>query len=162
MSSRAARTWVYGVGENRLTVPPRPRFARPVLALPTMDDDDYGNSEAETSVLAIQDTYHRDPTQRGLTCYVCFRTGHAWLDCPCLKHLSAKEREDMAYRRRVYFEKKNPRDRLLRGRDRDGSAPPGSSDRRTRGSKRRLPLRNYYLARKTSQSLPVSSDAGRD
>jgi hypothetical protein len=96
-----------GVGENRLTVPPRPRFARPVLALPTMDDD-YGDTDDDMAVLAIQDTYHRDPTQRGLTCYVCFRTGHAWLDCPCLKQLSAKEREDMAYRRRVYFEKKNP------------------------------------------------------
>jgi hypothetical protein len=52
-----------GVGENRLTVPPRPRFARPVLALPNMDDDDYGNSDDKMAVLAIQDTYHRDPTQ---------------------------------------------------------------------------------------------------
>jgi hypothetical protein len=95
------------VGESRSIVSQRPRFTRPVLAIPT-EEEEVIASDDEMAVLAIQDTYRRDHNQRGLTCYVCFRTGHAWLDCPCLKHLSAKEREDMAYRCRLYFEKKNP------------------------------------------------------
>jgi hypothetical protein len=95
------------VGESRPIAPPRPQFTRPVLAIPS-EEEDFIASDGEMAVMAIQDTYRRDPSRRGLTCYVCFRTGHAWLDCPYLKHQSAKEREDMAYRRRLYFEKKNP------------------------------------------------------
>jgi hypothetical protein len=77
------------VGESRPIAPTRPCFTRPGLAIHS-EEEEFVSSEDEMAVIAIQDTYRRDPSQRGLTCYVCFRTGHAWLDCPCLKHLSAK------------------------------------------------------------------------
>jgi hypothetical protein len=56
------------VGESRSIAPQRPRFTRPVLAL--LSEEDFLASDDEMAVLAIQDTYRRDPNQRGLTCYV--------------------------------------------------------------------------------------------
>ena len=94
------------VGDARTSPMLHRRISRPVLSVPTTDNDE-NPFDDEMAVLAIKDTYRRDPNQRGLTCYVCFRTGHAWIDCPCLKHMSSQEREDMAYRRRSFFEKKN-------------------------------------------------------
>jgi hypothetical protein len=90
------------VGESRPISSPRLRFTHPVLAIPS-EKENFIASDYEMAILAIQDTCSRDPSQRVLTCYACFRTGNAWLDCPCLKHLSAKVREDMAYRRRLYL-----------------------------------------------------------
>jgi hypothetical protein len=77
---------------------------RLALTLPSISED--GDQDEEISVLALDPAFTRDRNNRGLTCFVCFRVGHQWLDCPYLQHLSGEEKESCAYRRRSYYEKR--------------------------------------------------------
>ena len=56
--------------------------------------------------MALEPAVDRENSRRGLTSYFCYKTGHDWLECPCLHNLSAAENEDIANHRRVYFEKR--------------------------------------------------------
>jgi hypothetical protein len=85
----------------------RPRItpSRAVLTLSTVTSEEQ-SLEDEFAILAIDSSYSLDLKQRGQTCYVCFQTGHPWLDCPYLRHLSVEEKEKCAYRRRMFFERR--------------------------------------------------------
>jgi hypothetical protein len=62
--------------------------------------------DEELAIMAVDPAFIRDPHQRGLTCFVCYKTGHPWLECPYILHLSAEEKDGCAYRRRLYYEKR--------------------------------------------------------
>ena len=79
---------------------PSPRVA---LSLPL--DDSEKEFEEALAVMTLDPSFSRDKSQRGLTCYFCYRTGHPWLECPYLQHLSSSEKEDIAYHRRAFYEK---------------------------------------------------------
>jgi hypothetical protein len=63
-------------------------------------------TDDELALMAVDPNFIRDANQRGLTSFVCLQTGHPWLLCPYLRHLSAEEKESCAYRRRSYYERR--------------------------------------------------------
>lgn len=93
------------LAQRPVTVGTRAQDSRLALALPSHSSDAETLDE-ELEILALDSGFQRDHTQRGLTCYFCFHSGHAWIDCTYLRHLSAGEKEGIAYRRRAYFEKR--------------------------------------------------------
>jgi hypothetical protein len=42
-----------------------------------------------------------------LTCFFCYLQGHVWDDCPALRHLSKREKDEIAQRRKVYYTQGN-------------------------------------------------------
>jgi hypothetical protein len=75
------------------------------LALQTRSTEE-DEMDEELAIMAVDSAFIRDPHQRGLTCIVCYKTGHPWLECPYILHLSAEEKDGCAYRRRLYYEKR--------------------------------------------------------
>jgi hypothetical protein len=75
------------------------------LALPTRSSEE-DEIDEELAIMAVDLAFTRDPHQRGLTCFVCYKTGHPWLECPYILHLSAEEKESCAYLRRLYYDKR--------------------------------------------------------
>lgn len=82
-----------------------PRRSYPTVLAVTETEAEVKLFDREIDIMALE-PYQRNSKYRGITCYVCFRTGHGWLDCPCLNHLSSAEKEDMAFRRRSFFDKR--------------------------------------------------------
>jgi hypothetical protein len=78
---------------------------RLALAIQTHASDEEEMNE-DLAIMAVDPAFTRDTNQRGLTCFVCYQTGHTWLECPYIRHLSAEEKEGCAYRRRLYYERR--------------------------------------------------------
>jgi hypothetical protein len=72
-------------------------------ALVMSDQVEYQNEENECSALLAVETRNGPDTSRW-TCFVCYRSGHGWMDCPLLKHVSVIEKEDIVLRRRRYLD----------------------------------------------------------
>jgi hypothetical protein len=78
----------------------RSNSGMPMLAAPNADEDIIAISETEESHGIFLQT---NSDSKGLVCVVCYRAGHLCLDCPCLSHLPAEQKEDIAVRRRQYY-----------------------------------------------------------
>jgi hypothetical protein len=75
------------------------------LAIPTRSSEE-DEMDEELAIMAVDPAFSRDPHQRGLTCFVCYKTNHPWLEFPYILHLSAEEKEGCAYRRLLYNKKR--------------------------------------------------------
>lgn len=62
-------------------------------------------------------------SSKGLVCFVCYLTGHWWLDCPCLAHIPPEQKEEIAVRRRQYYTEVNSRRRANATEREKGSDP---------------------------------------
>jgi hypothetical protein len=78
----------------------------PMLVAQNIDEDPIVITETEEiQAIALQ----ANSSSKGLVCFVCYLAGHWWLDCPCLAHLPAEHKEDIAVRRRQYYMEINSR-----------------------------------------------------
>jgi hypothetical protein len=78
-----------------------------VMLLPHEDPPREIHPDESPDVLAIE---ARRPTSSSdtWTCFVCYKKGHGWLDCPLLSHVSTQEKEEILLRRRTYLEQIRP------------------------------------------------------
>jgi hypothetical protein len=77
-----------------------------MLAAPNAEEDIVAISETEEiHAIALQ----ANSGSKGMVCFVYYLAGHWWLDCPCLAHLPAEQKEDIAVRRRQYYTEINSR-----------------------------------------------------
>ena len=67
---------------------------------PSDATEEAGEFDHELELMAISGDRHRN-------CYVCYRPTHGWMSCPLLAHVSDKEKEDIAIRRRQFFDQNN-------------------------------------------------------
>jgi hypothetical protein len=76
-----------------------------VLAMQVGDQQETFDEVSQHSVLALDSRNTKADTSRW-TCFVCYKSGHGWLDCPWLADVSPLEKEDAAVRRRRYLEQR--------------------------------------------------------
>jgi hypothetical protein len=79
----------------------------PILALSDQHID-YPESfleDEESTVFAIDST-DKKPSSESWVCFVCYKRGHGWLECPLLSHVSSTEKEAVVLRRRQYVEER--------------------------------------------------------
>jgi hypothetical protein len=89
-----------GIGPRSSTSRTSGRNVLPILASPeTTIDEGEGREEQPSSVLSVDSGVKA----KEVVCFVCYIPGHWWIECPCLTHLSAEEKEDIAVRRRTYY-----------------------------------------------------------
>jgi hypothetical protein len=101
------------------------------------------------------------------TCFVCYKPGHGWLECPWLAHVSETEKEDALLRRRQYLERfktqtpTRPTSSVFRNRSLE--CRPGSTRYRPIGRGERHPA--YFTHDGTPPShrdtMPQSPENGR-
>ena len=93
-------------------VPQRPNPRLPTLITPDPSLELYPDSSEpfdvdETQAMALQ----VNSDSKGPVCFVCYLTGHWWLECHCLSHIPAEQKEEIAVRRRQYYTEINMRRR---------------------------------------------------
>ena len=98
---------------TRTSVPSRvvsrsPPFHTPALVLPTDLDFSKQDELYEQAELLALEVRNRPVDGSQWTCFVCYRVGHGWLDCPLLKHVSPAEKEEIMIRRRHYLDSIRP------------------------------------------------------
>lgn len=79
----------------------------PVLLLPRDDEPPPRHSDDSFEVLALETRKSTTSTDTW-TCFVCYKKGHGWLDCPLLAHVPAQEKEEIMLRKRRYLEQVRP------------------------------------------------------
>jgi hypothetical protein len=78
----------------------------PMLIAESTDEDPSATNETdEIQAMVLQ----ANSSSKSLVCFVCYLVGHWWLNCPCLAHLPADHKEDIAVRRRQYYMEINSR-----------------------------------------------------
>jgi hypothetical protein len=78
-----------------------------VMLLPHDDAPREKPPDDSYDVLDIE--YRRSTTSSDTwNCFVCYKKGHGWLDCPLLSHVSTQEKEEIMLRRRTYLEQIRP------------------------------------------------------
>jgi hypothetical protein len=77
-----------------------------VLALPGIypESDQMVLSEDESLLLALEPGNSK--AADSWVCYVCYRRGHGWMECPLLKDVSPSEKEEIVVRRKQYLEQR--------------------------------------------------------
>jgi hypothetical protein len=83
--------------------PPSPRSK--VLVIPEPEAEGQEDDSAELLALEVQ---NRTAPSARWTCFVCYNMGHGWLECPLLKHVPVKEKEEIVIRRRKYIDSVRP------------------------------------------------------
>jgi hypothetical protein len=135
-----------------------PQHRPNVLAAPA--GIDYGDAfqEPPAEVLALS-TGNTKVSSEKWTCFVCYRQGHGWLECPWLSRVTETDKEDALLRRRQFME------RFRSGTFRGRSPSPTS---RYDGSRPNSPLRHQIgssgklYASSSPTVLPSASPDRRD
>jgi hypothetical protein len=70
-----------------------------LIAESTDENPNATNETEEIQAIALQ----ANSISKSLVCFVCYPAGHWWLNCPCLTHLPADHKDDIAVRRRQYY-----------------------------------------------------------
>lgn len=121
LSVLVARAELLETGTTRGSASTKPftRTSRPVLASPEVHaDQESTNLEEDPPVLA----FNAASGPKSMVCFVCYFIGHWWIECPCLSHLSAEEKEDIAVRRRTYYSNPTRPNKKLQDRNSEGSS----------------------------------------
>jgi hypothetical protein len=86
--------------------PARPMLSRsPVLLSPrTLNEEPSFAEDDVAEVLAMDARQSQSAPSERWTCFVCYLTGHGWLECPLLAHVPSKDKEDILVRRRRYLD----------------------------------------------------------
>lgn len=111
LSVLVARAELLETGTRVVPSSPSPRsFLRshphrtPVLATPVPVEPLVADIDLPPAVLAVTAGNSRVSSDNW-TCFVCYKQGHGWLECPWLSHVSETEKEDTLLRRRKYLER---------------------------------------------------------
>ena len=137
LSVLVARAELLETGSHRPSAP-RPRFhprtpQYPPSVLVATVEEEYPNRlpDPPVEVLALA-AGNRKVSAEKWTCFVCFKVGHGWLECPWLSDVSEAEKEDALVRRRKFMERFRPASSM----DRSSSPSP-----RYPGSRAASPVR---------------------
>jgi hypothetical protein len=89
--------------------PVRPSVSRqPVLAVSEQSQEAPPATEDAFELLALEARSGPAHNSQWI-CFVCFKQGHGWLECPLLQHVPMAEKEEIVLRRRQYLDRRRPR-----------------------------------------------------
>jgi hypothetical protein len=111
------------------TYPRTTQHQSSILLLPHEVESGERPSGETAEILALESS-RTTMSSASWTCFVCYKKGHGWLDCPLLAHVSTDEKEAILLRRRAYLEQVRPRSPNSRVPPRTTSSPePRTGDR---------------------------------
>jgi hypothetical protein len=73
------------------------------LVLPSVEVE-RGEEDIEEVTLLALDSRNELDRSREWTCFICFKIGHGWLDCPIIQTVPQSQKEEIVIRRRKYFD----------------------------------------------------------
>jgi hypothetical protein len=170
LSVLVARAELLETGTRVVTPSPSPRSSfrstphrTSVLATPAPVEPQMEEADIHPAVLAVT-VGNRRVSPENWTCFVCYKQGHGWLECPWLSQVAETEKEDALLRRRKYLERfKTPtqtRPTSPFTRNRSFGSRPGSPMHQTPGRGERHPasLSHDSTSRSHRDAMPPSSE----
>ena len=140
LSILVARAELLESGTRIVSSPSLPRSARPqiqrspILSVPIDSDYSAALPDPPAEVLALA-AGNPKVSSENWTCFVCYKQGHGWLECPWLSQVPEVDKEDALLRRRKYLE---------RYRFSPTTGRPTSPGPRYAGSRPSSPMRQTY------------------
>jgi hypothetical protein len=73
------------------------------LVLPSVEVE-RGEEDIEEVTLLALDSRNKLERSREWTCFICFKIGYGWLDCPIIQTVPQSQKEEIVIRWRKYFD----------------------------------------------------------